>query len=225
MLKIGHRGANGHEPENTIGAFQKAIDLGCNAIELDVHLSSDKEIIVIHDQTIDRTTNGTGVVNQITLSELKKFRIDHNREIPTLKEVFEILDHNILINIELKSFEAAAKVLELIAKYIYQNKFTYQNFLISSFDWNALTFCHAQSPRISLGVLTDNSIESALVFAKNINASAINPHFKLLNINNIKLMHDLGLKIYPWTVNEVEDINKMKTLKVDGIISDFPDRI
>lgn len=225
MLKIGHRGANEHEPENTIVAFQKAIDLGSDGIELDVHLSSDKEIIVIHDQTIDRTTNGTGFVHQMTLSELKKFRIHHNYEIPTLDEVFGILNHNILINIELKSFEAAAKVIALLEKYILQNKFTYQNFLISSFDWSALTFCHAQSPRISLGVLTDNSIESALIFAKEINAFAINPEFKLLNSKNIKEIHDHGLKIYAWTVNKVEDINKMKILKVDGIISDFPDRI
>lgn len=225
MLRIGHRGAKGHGPENTIVAFQKAIDLGCDGIELDVHLSLDKEIIVIHDETIDRTTNGTGFVNQMTLSELKKFRIDNNHEIPTLDEVCAILNHNMLINIELKSFETVQKVIEVIEKYILHNKFTYQNFMISSFDWTALSLCHVKSRGIVLGVLTDNSVENAVIFAKKINAFAINPHFKLLNEANVKLIHDNGFKIHPWTVNEIEDINKMKILKVDGIISDFPDRI
>lgn len=225
MLKIGHRGAKGHEPENTIVAFQKAIDLGCDGIELDVHLSLDKEIIVIHDETIDRTTNGTGFVDQMTLSELKKFRIDNNHEIPTLDEVCAILNHNMLINIELKSFETAEKVIEFIVKSILEKNYTYQNFIISSFDWSALTFCHAKARGILLGVLTDNSIESAVSFAKKINAFAINPHYKLLNEANVKLIHDNGFKIHPWTVNELKDINKMKILKVDGIISDFPDRI
>ncbi|MBC7557643.1 MAG: glycerophosphodiester phosphodiesterase, partial [Chryseobacterium sp.] len=99
MLKIAHRGAKGYAPENTLFAFQKAIDLGCDAIELDVHLSLEGELVVIHDEKINRTTNGTGFVNQLLTKELKTFLIDEKHEIPTLKEILDITDRKCIVNI------------------------------------------------------------------------------------------------------------------------------
>jgi glycerophosphoryl diester phosphodiesterase len=225
MLKIGHRGAKGHEPENTLIAFQKAIDLGCHGIELDVHLSLDREIIVIHDEKINRTTNGKGFVNQMNLLELKKFKINEKHEIPTLNEVFELLNHKIFVNIELKSYETVEKVIELIEKYILQKRFNYTNFIISSFDWNALQQVRFINDEIQIGVLTSTDLDLAFAFAKFIKAKTINPYFHLLTQENVAKIQEKGFKIYTWTVNEIEDIEKMKSLKVDGIISDFPDRI
>jgi glycerophosphoryl diester phosphodiesterase len=103
MLKIGHRGAKGYEPENTLVAFEKAVTMGADGIELDVHLSLDGELIVMHDPTIDRTTNGKGHVNQLTLSQIKEFKINQEHEIPTLSDVLDNLNVTISINIELKS--------------------------------------------------------------------------------------------------------------------------
>ena len=225
MLKIAHRGAKGYEPENTLIAFQKAIDLGCDGIELDVHLSSDGEIIVIHDETIDRTTNGKGFVNKMNLSALKTFLIDEKQKIPTLEEVFELLNHKIFINIELKSYETADKVVELIEKFILEKNCKYENFIISSFDWNALQQVRFLSAEIQIGVLTSTDLDLAFAFAKFIKAKTINPYFHLLNEENVTKIQEKGFEIHTWTVNEIQDIEKMKALKVDGIISDFPDRI
>jgi glycerophosphoryl diester phosphodiesterase len=225
MLKIGHRGAKGYEPENTLIAFRKAIDLGCDGIELDVHLSSDDEIIVIHDNTIDRTTNGNGLVNQMKLSELKTFLIDDRYEIPTLSEVFELLNHNFLINIELKSYETADKVVEIIEKFVLEKNRNYNNFIVSSFDWNALQQVRFLNDKIQIGVLTATDLDLAFAFAKFIKAKTINPYFHLLNEVNVAKLQEKGFEIHSWTVNEIEDIQKMKTLKVNAIISDFPDRI
>ncbi len=225
MLKIGHRGAKGYEPENTIIAFQKAIDLGCDGIELDVHLSSDGEIIVIHDETIDRTTNGKGIVNQMKLSELKTFRINKKHEIPTLKEVFELINYNFLINIELKSYETAGKVVEFIENQVFNNNRTLESIIVSSFDWNALQQVRFLNDEIQIGVLTATDLDLAFSFAKFIKAKTINPYFHLLNEENVDKTQKKGFEIHTWTVNGTEDIEKMKALKVNGIISDFPDRI
>jgi len=225
MLKIGHRGARGYEPENTLRGFQKAIELHVDQIELDVHLSSDNELMVIHDETIDRTTNGKGFVNQFSLQELKDFRMEKEQQIPTLSEVLDLIDQKNSINIELKSYETADKVLELIEKYVLEKKWKYNQFLVSSFDWNALQQVAFSNPEISIGVLTETDLNLALAFAKAIQAKSIHPYFHLLTQENTASMQAEGFQIFPWTVNEIEDIERIKKFDVDGIISDFPDRL
>lgn len=225
MLKIGHRGAKGYEPENTLIAFEKAIHLGVDGIELDVHLSSDNELIVIHDETVDRTTNGKGEVNQLSLKELKALKIENTAAIPTLTEVFDLVNQRCFINIELKGIGTPKPVIQLIAHYISEKNWDYIHFLISSFDWKMLEETHSLDPKIKIGVLTEESIDNALAFAKKINAFAINPYYKLLSKENVILMQQNGFEIYPWTVNSENAIQKIKTFNVNGIISDFPDRI
>jgi glycerophosphoryl diester phosphodiesterase len=225
MLKIGHRGAKAYEPENTLQAFQKALDLNSDGIELDVHLSSDGYIIVIHDETIDRTTNGKGLVSSFTLAELKSFLIDGKYQIPTLNEVFDLVDKRCLINIELKGLGTAPKVVALIEKYIAEKNWNYNHFIISSFEWNMLEETSNLNPNISIGVLTEENLDTALAFAEKIKAKSIHPDFNLLNEENVHQMQDKGFLILPWTVNSEEDIQKIKSYKVNGIISDNPDKI
>lgn len=225
MLKIGHRGANGHEPENTFVSFQKALDMQVDGIELDVHLSADGEIIVIHDETIDRTTNGKGFVNALSLRELKAFRINVTHEIPILAAVFDLVNQDCFINIELKSYEATEKVVSLIEKYVTRKGWKYDRFLISSFDWNALQQVAFLNDKIPIGVLTETDLDLALAFAKFIQAKSIHPHFHLLTEENTAKMQEKGLQVFPWTINELEDIQKIKTFNVNGIITDFPNRI
>lgn len=225
MLKIAHRGAKAYEPENTLQAFQKALDLNSDGIELDVHLSSDGHIIVIHDETIDRTTNGKGLVNDFTLTELKSFLIDGKYQIPTLYEVFDLVDKKCLINIELKGLETAPKVVALIEKYISEKDWKYEHFIISSFDWNMLEETSKLNSNIPIGVLTEENINTALAFAEKIKAKAIHPDFQLLNAENVSEMQKKGFLVLPWTVNSEEDIQKVKSYKVNGIISDNPDKI
>jgi glycerophosphoryl diester phosphodiesterase len=225
MLKIAHRGAKGYEPENTLQAFQKALDLKADGIELDVHLSADGHIIVIHDETIDRTTNGLGFVNNLSLSELKSFLIADQLEIPTLNEVFDLTDKKCLINIELKGAGTASKVVALIEEYISDKNWNYEHFIISSFDWNMLEEVHILNSNIAIGVLTEENLDAALAFAEVVKAKAIHPDYQLLNQENTKEIQQKGFLVLPWTVNSEEDIQKIKSYNVDGIISDFPDKI
>ena len=219
MLKIGHRGAKGYKPENTLASFAKAIELNVDAIELDVHLSSDGEIMVIHDETLNRTTTKTGFVSDYSASELKKLGI------PTLEEVILLVNRRCVINIEIKEATATPKVLQLIEKWVTEQHWKYIQFQISSFNWEALSMVSKINSKIAIGVLAEASIEKALAFAIQIKAHSINPYFKLLNSENVNLIHSNGFKIYTWTVNTPEDLIFVKSLNVDGIISDFPDRI
>lgn len=225
ILKIGHRGAKGYEPENTLMAFQKAIDLKIDGIELDVHLSSDGKIMVIHDETIDRTTNGKGSVNKLSFQELKAFRIENQFEIPTLTEVFDLVNRNCLINVELKGNGTAIPVVKLIEQYVLGKNWNYNDFIISSFDWNMLKEVHFLNPKISIGVLTEESLGQALAFAKKIKAFSIHPDYHLLSKENVALMQENGFEVFPWTVNTTSAIQKIKSFNVNGVISDFPDRI
>ena len=225
MLKIGHRGAKGYEPENTLFSFQKALDLHVDGLELDVHLSADGEIIVIHDETIDRTTDGQGFVNALSLRELKSFRINKILEIPTLEEVFDLVSQKCFINIELKSHDATDKVVALIEKYVAKKGWKYDQFLVSSFDWNALQEAAFLNDKIPIGVLTETDLDLALAFAKFIRAKSIHPYFHLLTKENTVQIQAKGFQVFPWTINAIEDIQKIKTYNVNGIITDFPDRI
>ena len=219
MLKIGHRGAKGHRAENTLASFQKAINLGCDGIEFDVQTCKTGEIVVIHDATIDRTTAGTGFVKDLRLSELKKYGI------VTFEEVLDLVNNQFLVNIELKSDVCVEKVIKIINYYIQEKQWNFENFLISSFNWDDLLKVSASHNKLRIGILTENNIEKAFEFAKKSTAFAINPYFKLVTAKNVSMLHQNSFKIIVWTVNEPVDIIKMKALKIDGIISDFPDRL
>ena len=219
MIKIGHRGAKGYVAENTLASFEKAMNLGVDGIELDVHLSLDGEVVVIHDETIDRTTSEKGLVKNFTYVDLKKLKI------PTLNEVLDLINNNFLVNIELKSNDSVEKVIEIIDFYISDKKWSINNFIVSSFNWELLLKVKFLNKNIKIGVLIEDSLESAIVFAKDNKAFSINPYFKLLNIENVMLLQKEGFQIHTWTVNSPEDITFVKSLNVDGIISDFPDRI
>jgi glycerophosphoryl diester phosphodiesterase len=225
MLKIGHRGAKGYAPENTLLSFQKAIEMGVDGIELDVHLSADGEIMVIHDATIDRTTNGQGIVNSLSLRELKSFRIEKEHEIPTLIEVLNLVNKRCIINIELKGKGTAIPVVALIEKYVLEKNWQYPHFLISSFDWVSLLDIHLAKPLIPLGVLTEYDVDLAFAFAKYIQAQSIHSYFHLLSKEKTAKMQEEGLQVIAWTVNEEEDIQKIKSFHINGIITDYPDRI
>jgi glycerophosphoryl diester phosphodiesterase len=205
--------------------LQKAIDIGCDAIEFDVHLSLDGEIVVMHDEKIDRTTNGTGFINQLSSKELSTFLIDDEHTIPTLREVIDLVDRKCIVNIELKTFETVEKVIALIEYYIENKNWQYVDFLVSSFDWNALQNLRFLNEQIPIGVLTETNIDLAFAFAKSITAEVLLPYFHLLNRENVIKMQENGIKVIAWTVNESEDIEKIKKLNIEGIISDFPDRI
>lgn len=225
ILKIGHRGAKGYEPENTLISFEKAIEMGADGIELDVHLSLDGHLIVIHDETIDRTTNGKGFVNQLALKKLKSFAINNEHEIPTLEEVLDLVNQRCFVNIELKNQDTAEKVVQLIEHYISVKNWNHSQFIVSSFDWNALQQVRFLNGDIRIGVLTETDIDLAISFARFLKVEALHPDFQLLTNEYTAKIKEKGILVFPWTVNEIEAIQRMKSFNVDGIITDFLDRV
>ena len=219
MHKIGHRGAKGHVAENTLASFQKAIDLNVDGIELDVYLCASGDVVVIHDETIDRTTSGIGFVKDFSAAELKALGI------PILKNVLELINRKCFINIELKTYNTADKVAEIIEHFVVKNNWHYEDFIVSSFDWNALQQVHFLNDKINIGVLTNTDLNLAIAFAKFIRAPSIHPYYHLLTAENVTQMQARNFKVYPWTVNDPEDIIFVKSLQVDGIITDFPERL
>ena len=225
ILKIGHRGAKGYEPENTLISFEKAIEMGADGIELDVHLSIDGHLIVIHDETIDRTTNGKGFVNQLTLQELNSFTINDEHEIPTLEEVLDLVNQRCFVNIELKNQDTAEKVVQLIEHYISVKNWNHSQFIVSSFDWSALQQVRFLNENIRIGVLTETDLDLAISFSRFLKAEFLHPDFQLLTNEYTAKIQEKGILVFPWTVNEIEDVERMKSFKVDGIITDFLDRV
>ena len=225
VLKIGHRGAKGHAPENTMASFAKALDLGADGIELDVHVCATGELVVIHDFTVDRVTNGTGEVHKLSLAQLKALTIEGDQHIPTLHEVYDLIDKRCFVNIEMKGRHTAQPVSDFINDYVQNKGYNYADFLVSSFQREELQVMSGVNPKVHLGVLTQASVTQAWQWATEFKAKAIHPHFTLLTESNVQKAQQAGFKVYTWTMNEPEDIARIKTYNVDGIISDFPERL
>lgn len=224
ILRIGHRGAMGHITENTVESIQKAIELNCDVIEIDVFKIKSGELMVFHDDQLDRLTNAKGNIENYTYAELQKVKVAGTYQIPTLEKIIETIDRKAVLNIELKGSNTAEdtnRIIQLFASKGWSNA----NFIISSFKWEELEKMRSLNNTIDIAVLTEEEPADAIAFAKQINAVAINPHHKDLNAVNASKIKEANLKIYPWTVNNVEDINRMKELKVDGIITNYPERI
>lgn len=223
-LVIGHRGAMGHETENTLASIQKAIDLGVDMIEIDVFKIKSGEIVVFHDETVDRLTNGPGRIENYNYIDLKKLVVDGGHKIPMLQDVLKLIDNKVALNIELKGDDTADRVNYIMNYYIEKNGWSPENFIISSFKWDELTEMRRLNPNVQIAVLTEENPVDAISVAKELNAVAINPYYKRLDLENVNEIREAGLKIYVWTVNEDFDIDAMKQLGVDGIITNYPER-
>jgi glycerophosphoryl diester phosphodiesterase len=224
VVKVGHRGAAGHEPENTLRSFRRAMGLGADMVELDVHICGSGELVVIHDETVDRTTDGTGEVAKLTLDELKTLDAGRGERIPTLQEVIDLATGRMGINIELKGLGTAEPALEHIEDAV-DKGWDRSGFHVSSFHLGELSAIRELSEDVRTGVLFALDDGSIMEFAELNGAYSLNPNHRTVTLDFVVRAHDRGLKIFAWTVNEPEDIARMRGLGVDGIISDYPDRI
>ncbi len=225
ILKIGHRGAAGYEPENTLASFKKALDLGVDVIELDVHACKTGELVVIHDDKVDRTTNGKGYVTEKTFEELRFLNAGKGQKIPKIEEVLDLLKNRVIVNIELKGAKTAEPVFKIIEAYLIEKNWKKKNFIVSSFNHPELKKFKNLMPEIkTCACLTGIPIDYA-EFAKKAAADFVSLNMEFVNKEFVDDAHNRGLKVYVWTVNDSDDIEKMKALKVDGIFSNFPDRL
>jgi glycerophosphoryl diester phosphodiesterase len=231
-LIFAHRGVKSTHPENTMIAFQEAAKVGADGIELDVQLSKDGEVIVIHDETLDRTTTGSGAVLEYTLEELKKvdagntFNITFKGEqIPTLREVFEwAMTNNLLVNVELKNdviqyAQLEEKVIALINEFKLNNRI-----ILSSFNHQSVAQLSRLSPELEHGLLYENKGESIIKDIQQSGANGFHPDFKWLTKEMVQDVHNAGYVVRPYTVNSMEDVQRMIEYGVDVIITDYPEQ-
>ncbi|MDW5287979.1 glycerophosphodiester phosphodiesterase [Formosa sp. PL04] len=222
-LVMGHRGAKAYIAENTLESIQKALDFNVDGIEIDVHCCASGELVVFHDFTLDRMTNGEGELAKQTLSELKALKVDGQFSIPTLDEVLDLIDRKCILNIELKGKYTAAATCKTIQNYIEYKSWQYSDFLVSSFQHHELEDVYKIDKNIPLGVLTKANMMEAIEFAETVKAKAIHPGSAIVTRDNVKFAQSKGYAVNVWTVNDEATINRMKDYGVDAIISDNPD--
>lgn len=220
MLRIGHRGAAGHAPENTVQAIEKAIALGADLVELDVRRSLDGHLVIIHDEGVDRTTDGHGAVAELTFAELGRLTIANGLRIPTLREALRTAAGHVGLLLELKAEELAEQVWTEVRTSTATGVLIYASFV------------HAELLRIreiDPGAQTMALLEAVPVhptaFAIDAKATHVGLAFGCLTAPFVQALHYADLQVFTYTVNEPADIARAHALGVDGIISDFPDRI
>ena len=224
-LIIGHRGAKGHMIENTLESIEKAMELGVDGIEIDIFKCKSGELIVFHDKTLNRLTDAEGLIESLDLDSIKKIKIHNKYKIPTLNEVLDLIDGKVFLNIELKGSETGLLANHTIKNYLEKGNWTTEKFIISSFNWEELKSFYKINKQVPIAVLTDADPLDALPVARKLKAKAINPNYKSLNSKNVKKIREAGYKVYPYTVNSKNDIKNIVLLNVDGIITDFPERV
>lgn len=231
MILFAHRGASAYAPENTLAAFELAIKEGCTAVELDIHLTKDKKVVVCHDETVDRTTNGTGKISELTLEEIQSLDAGSwfskefiGEKIPTLNEVFEVLPKDTFFNIEIKKESSEDAELEkLLVDYI-RNTDRVSNTVISSFNHVSLQKISRLAPEIRIGALIWAEMLNVTNYLKSDNFSVYSAHLKYSTLNPkvIKSLKDNNIKVYPWTVNDANIAKDLIEMGVDGIITNYP---
>ncbi len=224
LFCFGHRGAAGHEPENTLRSVRKALELGADGVEVDVYCA-DGQLVVIHDRTLGRTTNGHGFVSRKPFAQLRALDAGCGERIPTLAEVFTAVAHQAVINVELKGPHTAAPVAALIDKYVRERGWRYEEFVVSSFDHAQLRQVRTLQPMIQLGALIKKIPRGLAAFAERFGAWSVNVSRTAVTDELVADAHRRGLKVFVFTVNESRDIARMQRLGVDGVFSDFPERV
>jgi glycerophosphoryl diester phosphodiesterase len=231
-----HRGARGHAPENTLLAFSLAFDLGADAIEFDVQRSSDDELVVIHDDTVDRTTNGRGYVRETPFAKLRELnagvRWNTPQRIPTLAETLALVEaRGGAMNLEVKadSREDALATAAIIESALADlNEPMRARILVSSFELDAVAWLKSRLPWLRVGALFSGSQwrkEDMVSRALDLDAEAIHPNIRLVLPDLVDRAHAAGLRVNVWTANRRPTIRRLLALGVDGIFSDAPERV
>ena len=230
-MNFAHRGFSGKYPENTMLAFKKAYEAGCDGIELDVHLTKDNVMVIIHDEDIERTTNGKGAVRDFTYDELRQFDASAGfagqygfNPVPSFEEYVDwVKDLDIITNVEIKNsvyyYDGLEEALiEMIRKNHIEDKI-----IFSSFNNASIMKCKQLAPEIQCGFLMEGCIGNAGAYVKKMGVECAHPDWHRLSDAEIAGCKALGIRINTWTVNEEKEMVRLRDLGVDGIISNYPD--
>ena len=232
-INYAHRGASAYYPENTMLSFEKAIEMGCTGIETDVQLTKDGVLVLIHDEMVNRTTNGEGFVKDYTYIELNKLDAGAwmgeeftGIKIPTVEElIYLVKDKNIILNFEIKNGivmyeDIEQKLIDLINKHKIKHKV-----ILSSFNHYTVAKCNKISKDINTGVLYMEGLYKPYNYAKTVGANAIHPYFHAINEEVIKEAKKHKTQINVFTVDDEEKMKYFLDLKIDGIITNYPDKL
>ncbi|MCU6708366.1 glycerophosphodiester phosphodiesterase [Paenibacillus sp. J5C_2022] len=232
MLVIAHRGASGEAPENTLGAFKLGLEQGCDAIELDVHLSREGEVVVCHDATLKRTTDREGTIRELTVDELKRadaglwFHESFKGErIPLMEEVFDLVPPGVMINIEMKDSYSGAMEPALLA--LMKRKNRLDDVVVSSFDHKCLYKLKQLEPDVKIGLLYTMNPRTHAGFAQTFGLPvySLHPHKAHVSEADVREAARSNLHVYPYTINDEATMRQYMDNGVSGIITDFPGKL
>jgi glycerophosphoryl diester phosphodiesterase len=230
VLRVGHRGAKGHAPENTFASFNLAVELGVSAVETDVHLSKDGEVVLIHDHTVDRTTDGRGFVRDLTLAELRRLDAGSwfdpsfaGQQIPTLTELLSWAHDRVGVAIEIKNGPIyypgiAEKVIRLL-----QHHDMERQAILISFDHLVLREAKMIAPGVATGILYVGRFVDEAGAARAAGADALHPNWAFVTPDLVETAHASGLAVSPWCPNDLQTLRMLSEMGVDSIGTDYPD--
>ncbi|TYR79444.1 glycerophosphodiester phosphodiesterase [Priestia megaterium] len=234
---VAHRGASGYAPENTIAAFDKAVHMKADYIEIDVQQSKDGELVVIHDTKVDRTTEGTGYVKDLTLEQLRSLDAGSwkgeeftGQKIPTFDEILDRYHGKIGILIELKAPELYPGIEEVVARELKErhlDKPQNEKIIIQSFNFESMKKTNTLLPKVPIGVLTSSKVHTTSEALQEFSTYAdyFNPSYGIVTKELVNEVHEAGMKISSWTVRSQETANFLLSMNVDAIITDYPDYV
>lgn len=222
MIQVGgHRGAAGLFPENTLKAFQGAFDLGVDYIECDIHLSRDGKVVVIHDDTVDRTTNGTGAIADLPYDEMRKFDAGDGEPIPLLADLLDCLrGRDVALFCEIKAEDVMAPAVKMVRE---AGLYDLVTFICFEMPW--LWALHREYPGIRLGPLFRFPHEEHVEEALKMQPCNVGLYYRRLNLLLAGMIHDAGAELSVWTPDDPESFPLLKALGVDAITTDRPDRL
>jgi glycerophosphoryl diester phosphodiesterase len=221
VLIIGHKGASSITPENTLKAFQKAIELKADYVEFDIHITKDSEIVIMHDSDTFNATGVKGLIKDMTLSQIKNLNAGEGEKVPTLRELIGIARKKIGLQIEIKSKNLLDILIQILNK-----EDLMSTSILSCFMLDELLKLKLLEPSVKVGLLLPEELERLKIIKRKIvkiaqnNFYSLHPHYSVTNKEIVEFAHSYGLKVITWTVNDGEIMDKLIEIGVDGIITD-----
>jgi glycerophosphoryl diester phosphodiesterase len=224
MLIFAHRGASGIEPENTLRAIRAALDANVDGIEIDIHQVGDK-LMAIHDRWLQRTTSGSGQIHHYSFEQLRLLDAGKGEVIPSLDEVCSLIKGKCAINLELKTIHSVDILYDCLDNALSPHELDPSRLILSSFNHRLLNLIHQERPEFAIGALTASYPLEYAKFAQQLSAYSVHVDIDFISQAFVDDAHARGLKVFVYTVDELEDINAMRRLGVDGIFSNFPTKV
>jgi glycerophosphoryl diester phosphodiesterase len=220
MIRIGHRGAAGHVLENTLGSIKKAIELGVDYVEIDLRLTRDGHVVVLHDATVDRTTRGHGRIKDLTLAQVKRLKTKDGQHVPTLEDVLKSTDGRVGLMLELKVRGLAKPVTEIVERSGFSSPVIY-----ASFNHTELAVIRQILPKAKILALFEKGPILAKTLVATLHPTHVGIRWERITKRSLNASQAAGLHVFVYTVNDADDIRRMNAMGVDGTVSDCPGQL